>query len=157
VRRRRLDDRPIAGTRLIREWDGVEHCVTVRHQDYEYEGRPYKSLSSVAGAITGTRWNGWTFFGLRKQRRRAVTRRRAGGVPEKPGGRARIVLKRRCALRRFDPLWDELFPAEQARIVQLLVDRVDVEPDGLKIRVKSEGLAQLYADLARASETRRAE
>jgi hypothetical protein len=53
--------------------------------------------------------------------------------------------------------WDELFPAEQARIVQLLVDRVDVEPDGLKIRVKSEGLAQLYADLARASETRRAE
>ena len=70
VRRRRVDDRPIAGTRLIREWQGVEHCVTVRDQDYEYEGRPYKSLSSVARAISGTRWNGWTFFGLRKQRRR---------------------------------------------------------------------------------------
>ena len=70
VRRRRVDDKPIAGTRLIREWQGVEHCVTVRDQDYEYQGRPFKSLSSVARAIAGTRWNGWTFFGLRKQRRR---------------------------------------------------------------------------------------
>ena len=69
-RRTRLDDRPIAGTRLIREWRGVEHCVTVRDQDFEYQGRPYKSLSSVARAITGTRWNGWVFFGLRNQRDR---------------------------------------------------------------------------------------
>jgi len=67
-RRIRLDDRPIAGTRLIREWQGIEHCVTVRDQDYEYQGRPYKSLSSVARAITGTRWNGWVFFGLKSQR-----------------------------------------------------------------------------------------
>src|SRR5690348_10718491 len=43
MRRLRTDDRPIAGTRLIREWQGVEHCVTVRDEDYEYEGRPYKS------------------------------------------------------------------------------------------------------------------
>jgi hypothetical protein len=67
---RRLDDRPITGTRLIREWQGIEHCVTVRDEDYEYQGRPYKSLSSVARAITGTRWNGWVFFGLRNQRGR---------------------------------------------------------------------------------------
>ena len=67
-RRIRLDDRPIAGTRLIREWQGIEHCVTVRDEDYEYQGRPYKSLSSVARAITGTRWNGWVFFGLKNQR-----------------------------------------------------------------------------------------
>jgi hypothetical protein len=69
---RRLEDqhRPIAGTRLIREWQGIEHCVTVRDADFEYQGRPYKSLSAVARAITGTRWNGWVFFGLRKQRRR---------------------------------------------------------------------------------------
>ncbi|HWA84097.1 MAG TPA: DUF2924 domain-containing protein [Fimbriimonadaceae bacterium] len=60
--------RPIAGTRLIREWQGIEHCVTVRDADYEYAGRPYKSLSSIARAITGTRWNGWVFFGLRNQR-----------------------------------------------------------------------------------------
>jgi hypothetical protein len=63
-------NRPIAGTRLIREWQGVEHCVTVRDHDYEYQGRPYKSLSAVARAITGTRWNGWIFFGLKNQRGR---------------------------------------------------------------------------------------
>src|SRR5215471_19261424 len=40
--------RPIVGTRLIREWQGVEHCVTVRTDDFEYLGRTYKSLSSVA-------------------------------------------------------------------------------------------------------------
>ena len=67
-RRIRMDERPIAGTRLIREWQCVEHCVTVRDHDYEYQGRPYKSLSSVARAITGTRWNGWVFFGLKNQR-----------------------------------------------------------------------------------------
>jgi hypothetical protein len=61
-------DRPIAGTRLIREYQGVEHCVTVRDDDYEYQGRPYKSLSAIARAITGTRWNGRIFFGLKNQR-----------------------------------------------------------------------------------------
>jgi hypothetical protein len=57
--------RPIAGTKLIREWQGVEHCVTVRTNDFEYLGRPYKSLSSVAREIAGTKWNGWVFFGLK--------------------------------------------------------------------------------------------
>lgn len=69
-RRLRTDDKPIAGTRLIREWQGVEHAVTVRDVDYEYQGKPYKSLSAIARAITGTRWNGWTFFGLKNQRGR---------------------------------------------------------------------------------------
>jgi hypothetical protein len=68
VRRARADDRPIAGTRLVREWAGVEHCVTVLPDGYEWGGRPYKSLSAVARAITGTRWNGWTFFGLKTSR-----------------------------------------------------------------------------------------
>ena len=67
-RRRVTQDRPIAGTRLIREWQGVEHCVTVRDEDFEYQGRPYKSLSAVARAITGTRWNGLIFFGLKNHR-----------------------------------------------------------------------------------------
>ena len=57
--------RPIAGTKLIREWEGLEHCVTVRTNDFEYLGRPYQSLSSVAREITGTKWNGWVFFGLK--------------------------------------------------------------------------------------------
>jgi hypothetical protein len=68
-RRRTAQDRPIAGTRLIREWKGVEHCVTVRDEDFEYQGRPYKSLSAVARAITGKRWNGLIFFALKNHRR----------------------------------------------------------------------------------------
>jgi hypothetical protein len=68
VRKARAQTLPIAGTRLIREWQGVEHCVTVRDDGFEYQGRPYKSLSAIARAITGTRWNGWVFFGLKNQR-----------------------------------------------------------------------------------------
>ncbi len=68
VRRRGTNDRPIAGTRLIREYQGIEHCVTVRHDDFDYHGKPYKSLSAIARAITGTRWNGLVFFGLKNQR-----------------------------------------------------------------------------------------
>jgi hypothetical protein len=67
-RTRAAQDRPIAGTRLVREWKGVEHTVTVRDDGFEYQGRPYKTLSSVARLITGTRWNGWIFFGLKNQR-----------------------------------------------------------------------------------------
>ena len=67
-RRRSYDYRPICGTRLIREWKGIEHCVTVREDDFEYEGRPFQSLSAVARTITGTRWNGFLFFGLKNQR-----------------------------------------------------------------------------------------
>ena len=69
-RRSSLTNRPIAGTRLIREWNGVEHSVTVRHSDFEYRGRPYKSLSAVAKHITGTQWNGLIFFGLKNTRSR---------------------------------------------------------------------------------------
>jgi hypothetical protein len=61
----RKGDRPIAGTRLIREWKGVEHTATVLVDGYEYQGRPYKSLSAIARAITGTRWNGPLFFSVR--------------------------------------------------------------------------------------------
>lgn len=70
-RRRHHQDRPIAGTRLIREWQGFEHCVTVRDDGYEYQGRPFNSLSAVARAITGTQWNGWSFFGLKNRARRS--------------------------------------------------------------------------------------
>ena len=66
VRKVRGDDRPIVGTRLIREYQGIEHCVTVTTDGYEWQGRPYKSLSAIARAITGTRWNGPVFFGIRR-------------------------------------------------------------------------------------------
>ena len=53
----------------------------------------------------------------------------------------------RSALAEFDALWDELFPAEQARLIQLLIERVDVSLDGLTIRLRTEGLASLAANL----------
>ena len=68
VRRLRGDDKPIAGTQLIREYQGVEYVATVTRAGYEYQGRPYQSLSAIARAITGTRWNGRVFFGLRPSR-----------------------------------------------------------------------------------------
>jgi hypothetical protein len=68
VRRLRGDDRPITGTQLIRQYQGVDHVVTVLADGFEYDGRPYKSLSAIARGITGTRWNGRTFFGLRPSR-----------------------------------------------------------------------------------------
>ena len=60
---------PVIGTKLIREWDGVEHTVTVLKDGFEWDGGRYKSLSAVARAITGTRWNGYRFFGLRERKR----------------------------------------------------------------------------------------
>lgn len=50
-------------------------------------------------------------------------------------------------LGQLDRLWDELFPAEQARIVQLLVERVDISPEGIAIALRTEGLAQLTEEL----------
>ena len=64
VRRRRVDGRPICGTRLIREWGGERHEVVVHVDDFEYAGQRYKSISRIAMVITGTNRNGWTFFGM---------------------------------------------------------------------------------------------
>lgn len=62
----------------------------------------------------------------------------------------------REALRDLDPLWDELFPAEQARVLQLLVERVEVHPDGLDLRFRIDGLQTLVADIAAARSDRMA-
>jgi hypothetical protein len=60
---------PVVGTKLIREWDGTAHTVTVLKDGFDWGGQRYKSLSAVARAITGTRWNGYRFFGLRERER----------------------------------------------------------------------------------------
>lgn len=60
---------PVAGTRLVREWDGVEHTVTVMRDGFEWQGRCFKSLSAAARAISGSNWNGYRFFGLGDARR----------------------------------------------------------------------------------------
>ena len=53
----------------LREWDGIEHTVTVIKDGFDWQGRKFKSLSAVARAITSTQWNGYRFFGLREGRR----------------------------------------------------------------------------------------
>jgi hypothetical protein len=60
---------PVVGTKLIREWNGTAHTVTVLKDGFDWGGQRYKSLSAVARAITGTRWNGYRFFGLRERKR----------------------------------------------------------------------------------------
>jgi hypothetical protein len=55
-----------AGTRLDRDWQGQRYEVDVLENGFAYAGQTYRSLSEVARAITGTRWNGWRFFGLRE-------------------------------------------------------------------------------------------
>ena len=94
-RKNRIADprNPVVGTRLIREWDGVEHTVTVLKDGFDWQGRKYKSLSAVAREITGTRWNGYRFFGLRERKREGETRwpkasHRSGGSMAVPNARS---------------------------------------------------------------------
>jgi hypothetical protein len=71
--RQRAEPQPVrkarasAGTVLIREWGGVSHRVTVLDRGVVYRGCRYKSLSEVARAITGARWSGPLFFGLKRR------------------------------------------------------------------------------------------
>jgi Protein of unknown function (DUF2924) len=57
------------GTRLIRQWDGQTHQVTVAEEGFEYKGERFRSLSEIARQITGTRWSGPLFFGLKQGQR----------------------------------------------------------------------------------------
>jgi hypothetical protein len=59
-----------------------------------------------------------------------------------------VEAETREALAQLEPLWDALFPAEQARIIRLLVERVDVGPDGADVRLRTEGLASLMRNLS---------
>jgi hypothetical protein len=81
------------GTALFREHAGALHRVTVVADGFEWEGRIYSSLSAVARAITGVRWNGRRFFALDRGARRGVVRKaneqgaatpRASGEPNDP-------------------------------------------------------------------------
>jgi len=68
---KRSRELPVAGTRLVRMWDDRRYEVTVTATGFEFEGRPYRSLSAIANAITGGHWNGRVFFGLRPAGRSA--------------------------------------------------------------------------------------
>ncbi|MDN5248222.1 MAG: DUF2924 domain-containing protein [Wolbachia endosymbiont of Tyrophagus putrescentiae] len=53
------------GTRIVKEYRGEEHEVKVSSRGYIYRGQPYRSLSAIAYKITGTKWNGLVFFGVK--------------------------------------------------------------------------------------------
>jgi hypothetical protein len=54
------------GTMLMRVWQGKTETVMVTRDGYIWGGESYSSLSAIARAITGTSWNGWTFFGVKR-------------------------------------------------------------------------------------------
>jgi hypothetical protein len=54
------------GTKLIRVWQDKTHTVTALGDGFEWQGKPYRSLSQIARAMTGTRWNGLVFFGVKQ-------------------------------------------------------------------------------------------
>ena len=54
-----------AGQRLVREWNGKRHVVDVTRDGYVWNGRTWRSLSAIAREITGARWSGPRFFGVR--------------------------------------------------------------------------------------------
>ncbi|MBA3912963.1 MAG: DUF2924 domain-containing protein [Acidobacteriales bacterium] len=67
-----FDSKIKPGTRLIRRWKGENHLVTVEQNRFEYRASHYESLSQIARVITGTRWSGPVFFGLRANRKPEV-------------------------------------------------------------------------------------
>lgn len=90
-----LEPRIRPGTRLIRVWQGETHSVVVHEDGFEWNGSRHRSLSTIAKAITGTSWNGWTFFGVKRAKagegRDAAGRFKSGAAPDGmkhwPGGR----------------------------------------------------------------------
>lgn len=100
----RRPNRVKPGTRLVREWKGQTHDVMVLEDGFAWRGKRYGSLSVIAREITGTRWNGWMFFGLKQReaaeraatstasatKRHGATRRRARstGDTKNPATRA---------------------------------------------------------------------
>ena len=54
------------GTQMIRQWQNTTHTVTALSEGFEWSGHTYRSLSAVANAITGTNWNGFAFFGIKR-------------------------------------------------------------------------------------------
>lgn len=62
---------PAAGAVINRHYRGQEIRIAVLEKGFEYQGRPYRSLSAVARAVTGQKWNGWLFFGLTRRNGRS--------------------------------------------------------------------------------------
>jgi hypothetical protein len=74
------------GTQMIRQWQDTTHTVMALAEGFEWNGRTYKSLSAVANAITGTNWNGFAFFGIK----RAPSGNKNASGPRRTNSRANL-------------------------------------------------------------------
>ncbi len=70
-----------AGARLVRVWQNETYTVLILDNGFEWKGDRYGSLSTIAKAITGTNWNGWTFFGVKRRPARNKNAARANRIP----------------------------------------------------------------------------
>jgi hypothetical protein len=77
------------GTRLVREWKGRTHDVMVLEDGFAWKGKRYASLSVIAREITGTRWNGWMFFGLKQREAAKRAAASTASASKRPGARRR--------------------------------------------------------------------
>ena len=150
--RRRITDRPVAGTRLVREWQGIEHHVTVLVDGFEYQGRTREALSEgydtcPVRSVPAAEVEAAVITQLRAFIRSPELVARTWAAVRERGDETiseREVLQ---ALTDFESLWDELFHGEPSRVVQLLVERVDVQPDGIEVRIRTEGFRSLIEEL----------
>src|SRR4051794_41614700 len=82
------------GTKLVRTWHGETYNVLVLENGFSWKGQHHSSLTAIAKAITGTSWNGWSFFGLKQ-----TEQRRSRGIA---GTSARASARRGVRLPQQD-------------------------------------------------------
>lgn len=95
------------GTMLMRVWDGKTENVMVTRDGYVWSGERYTSLSAIAKAITGTSWNGWTFFGVKRpsgRNKNAAKRRDAGTDLDATGANDPVDVGVACAIEAVAPI-----------------------------------------------------
>ena len=85
----------------MRDWKGKSHRVMIMEEGFGYDGRTYSSLSEIARLITGTRWNGPRFFGLRRQGSRRCCAQSRQRKPARPLRLAEPVRSAASAAKRM--------------------------------------------------------
>ena len=129
----------------------AEELERLRSERTELEARLAELKQAASRLLDSGASDSETTDEIRRTNEKFVdTQRRFRDIDEEIHGmQARLVSERDVAesLRRLDPIWDELFPLEQSRIVQLLVERVTVNVDGMNIRIRSNGLHSLVSEV----------
>jgi hypothetical protein len=133
-------------------------------------GQPLQQVFSGHCALPCLPWReGWPRGGAGVNRRRAAEFQTSGALTLVEAHPAAIAAVRRergtaedallekregiGALGALEPMWDEFYPAEQARILRPLTERIDVEPDGVSVTLHAAGIRSLVAEMASEQET----